>query len=1109
MKVDAAPRTLFVLGVFSALKAVGLVLLAEGVATGIVAVIDGVDPFDSVVLACAAGVLRAGASWATQVYATRAAIRAKSTLRLALVDRVLEGTPGSVGSITSVGSVGLDELDNYYRVVLPSIVATAVVPLLVGLRILGADWVSALIVVLTVPLVPVFMALVGMHTKERADAASTSLSRLSDHLVELARGLPVLVGLGRVNDQAAALREISTAHRTTTMATLRSAFLSSLVLELISTISVAIVAVFVGVRLVHDDMPLVLGLVALVLAPECFAPFRDLGAAFHSAQDGLAAQRRARDIIDAPRVASLVGPGTSLRVDGLTVRYPDRAADAVTDVSFSVRPFSTTALEGASGSGKTTVLRVLAGDISASVSGVVTGVDPELVAWVPQHPHTVGATVAAELALYGVDVARVLSELGLSHLADVDPGQLSPGELRRVAVARGLLRVQAGAQLLLLDEPTAHLDAQSALLVENALRALQGRVTMIIASHESGVAALADHVVLLGTTQLRAPTVVEPAPSVEPAPVVELVETAPVVELVETRPSEAEAEAPSVEPVETRPSEAEASSPRNPLPTLLAYLRPTAWRFTGATLLGTAAALFAISLTAVSGWLIVRASEHPPIMYLLVAIVGVRFFGLGRSALRYSERLLTHDAVLGSLTELRMRLWHGLAARGVASRGLARGGVALDYLVASADRVRDLVPRVLLPIVVGVLSAAGVAIAVAALYPPALGVLGWCLLVCLVVSPAVALAADRAAARGQALVRSTALRRFASVIAAAGELRANGVARAARSDLATLDASAGAFAKRSSNALGLGGALTLLACCVATGWMLVVTSGAPIEPGIVAVLVLLPIAMLEPMLALVDAVQQLPALRAALRRVGAITSLPAPVSQGALPISRIDTIALDGLAAGWPGAEPAFRGLSAQVSQGDWLVVEGPSGSGKSTLLATLLGYLAPASGSLLINGVPSSSLDLSAARARIAWCPQEGHLFDSTLRANLLLARAHDDKPSDLELVSVLRSVGLGDLLDSLPLGLDTLIGSEGASLSGGQRQRVAVARTLLTRADVVLLDEPTAHLDAAAAAALMDDLRSALADRLAVMVTHHATDTLPTDKRLRLGSSELTLVG
>ena len=1069
-RLDASPRTLGVLGLFAALRALGLVAVAEAIATGVVGVIAGDDVGGSVRLAILGGVLRAAASWATQVYATRAALSAKSDLRLQLTDRVLAGGSGSVGSLTAIGTVGLDELDNYYRTVLPAVMSSAVVPLLVGVRILSADWVSAIIVVLTVPLVPVFLALVGMHTRDRADAASATLSRLSDHLVELARGLPVLVGLGRVADQTEALERISTEHRKTTMNTLRSAFLSSLVLELISTISVAIVAVAVGVRLVHGDMPLALGLVALVLAPECFAPFRDLGAAFHSSQDGLAAQRRAREVIDAPVVTSAVRDGEFLRVDGLTVRYPDRASAAVSDVSFEVRAGGITALEGPSGSGKTTVLRVLAGELT-SFDGRVVGIDPALVAWVPQHPHTVGETVRNELALYGSAVDHVLAQLGMAHLADADPARLSPGELRRLAVARGLLRVDDGARLLLLDEPTAHLDAASAELVENALLALRGRVTMVIASHEAAVAGLADTRVLLGDTTLRASEAVETS-RVATSP------ARPLAELVETAPSEATA-----------------------LRELLAYLRPTGWRFAASILLGAAAALFAISLTAVSGWLIVRASEQPPIMYLLVAIVGVRFFGLGRSGLRYSERLLTHDAVLGSLTDLRMRLWAGLAARGVASRGLARGGVALDYLVASADRVRDLVPRVLLPIAVAVLCAVAVVIAVLALHAPALPVLLALLVACLVVAPAIALLADRSAARGQALIRSTVVRRFAATLAAAGELRANGVSARARDDLTALDASAAARARRSSGALGLGGALTLLACCSATGAMLVVTSGATIEPGIVAVLALLPIALAEPMLALIDAVQQAPALASALRRVAAVTELPEPVSTGTAPVDRITTLELSSLSAGWEGAEPAFHDLAAAAAPGDWIIVDGPSGSGKSTLLATILGYLAPASGSLLINGEDARGLDPLALRARMAWCPQEGHLFDSTLRANLLLARARSDRPTDAELLDALDRVGLGPLMAGLPQGLDTRLGAEGASLSGGQRQRVAVARTLLTRADVVLLDEPTAHLDADAAAALMSDLRSALDDRIVLMVTHHAADTLDTDVRVHLG--------
>jgi ATP-binding cassette subfamily C protein CydCD len=195
-----------------------------------------------------------------------------------------------------------------------------------------------------------------------------------------------------------------------------------------------------------------------------------------------------------------------------------------------------------------------------------------------------------------------------------------------------------------------------------------------------------------------------------------------------------------------------------------------------------------------------------------------------------------------------------------------------------------------------------------------------------------------------------------------------------------------------------------------------------------------------------------------------------------------------------------FSGLDAQVSAGEWLIVTGPSGSGKSTLLTVLLGYLPPSAGQYLLDGRDSRAFDGRALRRHIAWAPQEGHLFDSTLRANLLLARSRDDAPSESEMGDALRRVGLGEFLLTLPEGLDTRVGSEGAQLSGGQRQRVAVARTLLTRAEVVLLDEPTAHLDGEAAERLMADLRSALADQVAVLVTHHLADQREGDRVLRL---------
>ncbi|MBC7592208.1 MAG: thiol reductant ABC exporter subunit CydC [Salinibacterium sp.] len=1069
MRLD--PRRTFVFGVLAALKATALIGMAEALSRGIVSVIAGDELWrDAVAIGLAAALLRALTTWAAQSYATRAAIGAKEALRRELATRLLAGSDVGTGSATAVGTVGLDQLDNYYRTALPAVVTAATIPLLIGARILFADWVSAIIVVITVPLVPIFMALVGLHTRDRADAASGTLQRLSDHLVELARGLPVLVGLGRVDEQSEALRRVSTEHRATTMLTLRTAFLSSLVLEIISTISVAIVAVFVGLRLVNGDLPLVVGLLALILAPECFAPFRELGSAFHASQDGLAAQRRARAIIDSPLPPDVRVPGPHLRVQGLAVRYPDRAHAAVDGLDFVLDRGSVTSIEGPSGAGKSTVLGVLAGIVPAD-AGVIAGINGSRVAWAPQHPRTVAATVRDEIALYSSnpsDVARVIAQLDLCAVADDDPERLSPGELRRVGVARALVRVAGGADMLLLDEPTAHLDAAHAQQVERAIDELRGTITIVFASHEGGMTRLADRRVLLGTQggardAVAATALTEPASSA----------------------------------IETT----YASS--GIFAELLDFVRPTLGRTLAAIALGTGAAIFAVALTALSGWLIVRASEQPPIMYLTVAIVGVRFFGLGRAALRYCERLLTHDAVLGSVTGLRQRLWAGLAATGVSSRSAATGGNALDHLVASADRVRDLVPRVVLPASVAVTTAIAAVIAAVALHAPVVPILLGAIAVSLIVAPRVAAVADRSAARSITVVQTAVVRQFSSMVGAASDLRANGVGDRMLARVGALDTSAGGHARRGAAALGLGNGIVALACGAAS--MLVLPATAPattagtLPATIVAVLVLLPIALIEPLTGMVEAVQQWPALAAALAKVRAITGART-AANGTLGVTSIDTLELRELVVGWDGSS-GFGPITATATRGDWVVAEGPSGSGKSTLLATLMGFLPTASGTVLVNGLDAATMDRSALRARISWCPQEAHLFDSTIRGNLLLARSRDDAPTDAEMVSALHTAGLTDLVATLPHGLDTHTGSLGDRLSGGERQRLAVARMLLTRSDLVLLDEPTAHLDAATAERLMANLRAALADRIVVLVSHHPDERLPGDITAQLG--------
>ena len=406
-------------------------------------------------------------------------------------------------------------------------------------------------------------------------------------------------------------------------------------------------------------------------------------------------------------------------------------------------------------------------------------------------------------------------------------------------------------------------------------------------------------------------------------------------------------------------------------------------------------------------------------------------------------------------------------------------------------------------------TALGAVVAVMALCPSAVPTLLVAVLGGLLAGPVAALLADRSAARHLTVVRSSVIRRFAAMVAASDELRANDRAKDMLARLDDLEQSADTATRSTAWARGLGEAVVVLACSLSSVLMLATTvearAAGTISAPVVAALVLLPLGLIDPLLGAVDAVQQWPALAQSLRKVHAVTATTTrhkrPRPPAGLVPAQVQELTLADLAVTWPQAPaPAFRHLQATVRRGRWLVVEGPSGSGKSTLLATLLGHLPAAEGSWQVNGSDSTTFDARQLRRRFAWCPQEAHLFDSTIRGNLLLARGKNDRPTDEDMHEVLTRVGLESFMGGLPQGLDTPVGPSGGSLSGGQRQRIAVARALLTRADVLLLDEPTAHLDAPAAHSLISDLRSALSDRIVVLVTHHAEQRTGADVRLHL---------
>lgn len=1126
---------LYWLGFLAALKALALVLMAQAVASALAGLVSHSPAWGEQLSWGFAGVvLRSLTVWAQGVASRRAALGVKEELRAALLARALRSgsraAGPSDGGLAILATRGLDALDSYYTQFLPALVNCAAIPLLLGARILLADWVSAVVIVLTVPLVPVFMVLIGRYTEDRVRAAQSTLARLSGHMLELAKGLPVLVGLGRATAQRKSLEDISEEYRSRTMDTLRTAFLSALALELIATISVAVVAVFIGVRLVHGDMALEAGLLALILAPDCYLPLRELGTAHHASDDGRAALAEVTAVMAAPEVLPLqpqekapddgAGP-PALTVRELTVKYGGRLDPAVGPLSFDAPAGRITALDGASGAGKSTLLGVLAATVGtgsgAVVGGRIAGFARSDVAWVPQHPVMVGETVLAEVSLYlgaadnGGAAQRCLEAAGAGHLAKKHPAELSPGELRRVALARGLARIEAGATVLLLDEPTAHLDRESANVVNRTILGLRGRATVLLVAHDRQTRELADHVVAVATNG----TIARPAAALPARSPAAFPETVPAA--ADTDHATVTQRAYALEGGHTALSPA---GPGNPVPVptgvttsarIFRLLQPEWIKFGSAGVMGVLTALFAVALAGLSGWLIIRASGQPPILYLLTAIVGVRFFGIGRAVLRYTERLLLHDAVFASLTRLRGRLWDSLSRRALSLRRLLQGGNVLGAVVDDVDTVRDLLPRVVLPpltaVAVGTLAVA----AAGALLPASLPAVIAAALVSLLAAPAAALLADRMSAQAEQRLRSGVLRDAAAALDARAELHANGVSAPVLSAIGEADRAATAASQRSAWAEGLGQALTVFACGAAALASAVLAApqvlGGSVEAATAAVVVLLQLALVEPYAAMTTAVRQYPALRQVLERISEAGVLDAAgtantdAAASGLPEARIGGLEpvagraggrpgleLAALSASWPGGGEVFAGVSATAEPGRWLAVTGASGSGKSTLLAVMLGFLPPQSGRIALSG-------------RVAWCPQEAHLFDSTIRGNLVLGRP-EGKAGDaaLEMAAALAAVGLEPLLGRLEGGLDTRIGPGGAFLSGGERQRLAVARTLMTGADVILLDEPTAHLDAEAGKAMLADLRKGLTSRTVVLVTHNPDDIGPTDLRLDL---------
>ncbi|MFZ2501389.1 MAG: thiol reductant ABC exporter subunit CydD, partial [Nocardioides sp.] len=1144
---------------------VGLLTIGQAFALGIMLVRLVSDPASTswwVPAGWLVGILLARAVLALLVdmWSVQAASQVSTALRRRLLSSALAGRGDalagrSVGEVSLLATRGMAALEPYFTRYLPTLVLAAVLPALTLAAITWQDWLSGLIVLLTIPMVPVFAALIGWATQARADRQWRELGMLSGHFLDVMRGLPTLVAFRRADAQAASIRAITDRYRRATMDTLRLAFASSGALELIATISVALVAVSVGLRLASGSLDFTTAMIVLLLAPEAYWPLRRVGAEFHSAAEGAAALSGAAEVLsDSPvgrQIARLAGetsrakrkfPAPSgaygaqgasrsgdavapprLELTELTLSYSGRLSPVVSGLTATIPGRGLTAIVGPSGAGKSTLLAALLGELEPTAGSVrlyaadsppdappdappgsssptgqdLQDLDPELwrasLAWAPQRPWLMEASIRDNLtvacgddltsdggATADVALLRALDEVGLGDVIGAlprgldtilgeDGGGLSAGQRARLGLARILV---ADRPWVFLDEPTAHLDAATEQITLRVLRRLATHAAVVVVAHKPHLIEAADHIIHIPASTSIPPT--EPSPSNQRVPGI-----------------------PAAKPIQPEPPQSAAD-----------LLAGRGWRQLG-TLLGTLSVASGVALTATASWLITRASEHPPVLMLMVAIVSVRTFGLARPALRYAERLVSHDAALRLLAERRARVYDALVPLVPGRLGRQRGDV-LASVVDDVDALVDEQLRVRQP----VLSAAGVTVITAGLAalvsPPAAG-----LVLALGAVAACSWWASRAMARPaqrrMVAARAALSSRVVGLIRDARNIvvwRAEGRALDDIDDIAT---ELGAASRGSVLAASSGHLIIQLAAAAALPVLAVVAPTSAVTPAMLALLVMLPIALLDALLPVADAAVTRARTESAADRVDALIAATPLVTTPETPVATPQaplTAEATALAGGW-GPHPAFTDINFALPPGARLGVVGPSGSGKSTLAALLLRFLDPHSGRLLLNGADLRDLALDDVRRLTGLVDDDPHVFASTLRENLRLARTDAD---DDALLAALHAAHLDQWLSELPRGLDTHLGDGGQAISGGERARLAIARSLLADQPILVLDEPTAHLDHDTASRLADEVlgrppatdpASPKAPRSIVWITHATAGLDQVDAVLDLGAA------